>query len=361
MPPPEVPAGSPQTDLISAIEASTIPQGAFIAKLLEFLPKPPQPPRYKLGGTLVEGAAGQPTEISVWLKPAREGSPLLETVSGATLDDTVICAAAKIFMHISNDAAFVFPPWARWKDLGALRRYLDGIAALRAGGAGSSSTAIQAFTDAAVADPDNVLPRLQLANLAERQAALLTIGTAQPTEAQVLAQLGALLRYRSILDLRPGLVEARYRASVLYGILATGCALLKDPIQGQVAAALALPPDRVPESLHDQAATESDAVAEQLQLWYVPLRKHRLRHRLEPSGYERRQLKRTVNVSQHCLRVRRLKGGTSSSGAELWIRRCVVQYWHMTLGAWSAGWQAQYNAGCFFALLLEQAGIEEAD
>ena len=369
LPPPEVPAGSPQTDLISAIEASTIPQGAFIAKVLELLPRPPQPPQHKLGGTLVEGGQGQPTEISVWLKPVEAGTPLLETVSGPTLEDTISCAAAKIFMHISNDAAYVFPPWARWSDLTALQHYLDGVRALKAGGPGAIAPARIAFTAAATAEPENVLPQLQLANLAERQAALLGAATTTPTLAQARAQLAALLRYRDILRRRPGVVEARYRASVLYGVLATSCDHLKTAITPQVRLALGLPASKeVSESLHERAKTESDAIAQQLQPWYIPLKKRRLRHRLELAGFERRRLKRTVNVSQHCLRVRRLKkrtGTTTSTTwlwrAELWARRMLVQWWHMTWGRWSAGWQAHYNAGCFFALLREQAGIEEPD
>jgi hypothetical protein len=44
LPPPEVPAGSPQTNLIAAVEASGHPQAAWVARALELIPHPPRSP-----------------------------------------------------------------------------------------------------------------------------------------------------------------------------------------------------------------------------------------------------------------------------------------------------------------------------
>jgi hypothetical protein len=46
-----VPAGAPQADLIAAVEASGAPQAAFMAKLLQAMPRP-RPPEYTISGVL---------------------------------------------------------------------------------------------------------------------------------------------------------------------------------------------------------------------------------------------------------------------------------------------------------------------
>lgn len=51
VPPPEVPGGAPQSNVLSAIEASSLTQAALIAQVVGALPRP-RPAEYKIGGTL---------------------------------------------------------------------------------------------------------------------------------------------------------------------------------------------------------------------------------------------------------------------------------------------------------------------
>ena len=172
LPPPAVPAGSPQTNLIAAIETSGAPQAAWIAKLLEILPQPPRAPEFKLSGALLGaparqdsnddanadahpaladtkddanadaqaspadpkddanadaqpppadtpaagGEVGESCGLAYWLQPKRQGRMQVEKVDRqSTHADAIESAAADIFLSISRDAAHLFPPWSRWQ------------------------------------------------------------------------------------------------------------------------------------------------------------------------------------------------------------------------------------------------------
>jgi hypothetical protein len=82
----------------------------------------------------------------------------------------------------------------------------------------------------------------------------------------------------------------------------------------------------------------------------------RLRNELEPRSFERRQLKRTVGISKQCRRVRAAENRTGAKiRLQLAWRRFAMRSGHLTLGGLSTGWQAHYNAACFYALLCQRA------
>lgn len=352
-PPTEVPASTPQTDLISAIEASNIPQGAWIAKVLEIMPKPPSPTRYRVSGTLIGKPGSGKCGISFWLRPSRAGSELLDTVEGKRSHaDAVECAAAMIFRHISNDAVYVFPSWARWRTVEALESYLLGM---RAREAGRFRTAREHFNDAREREPRNLLARMQLASLSELEARQRRDGRPATRARTTTIQARTLGTYLEAAIERPTLVEARYRTSILSGVLASEVrklprvdrALLRQIIGLQNVEA-----DDLADKLQDLAEEESEAVRQMLHAWYVLLRRGRLRNRYEPRGLQRRELKRAVCITDQCLSVRD-RVTHWWTGADLWRRRASVRLWHLIPGA-SRGWQAHYNAGCFYALLHER-------
>jgi hypothetical protein len=352
-PPAEVPASTPQTDLISAIEASNIPQGAWIAKVLEMLPKPPRPIRYRVSGTLIGKPDSGECGISFWLRPSRSGSELLATIENKQSHaEAVECAAAMIFVHISGDAVYVFPSWARWRKVAAFEADRDGLLAREEG---RLDVARLAFEIARREEPRNLLPRMQLASLAEREAAL--PGCIRPERVRA----GALAAYIEAATERPDVVEARYRSSILCSELAAWWAASGDEeaARQQVAEAVGMAgssSEKVELTLRTLAEGEAETVHQMLRRPYVLLRKGRLRNRYEPRGLRRREMKRAACITTHCLEVRRYTDARAfglRAAAKLALRRLSVRFWHLIPGA-SRGWQAHYNAGCFYALLHER-------
>jgi hypothetical protein len=346
-PPPAVPAGTPQVNLVAAVEASGFPQSAFIAKLLELLPKPPRPPQYKISGVLV-GEEGRPCGLTYWVRPSREGSALLDSVNDcATHGQAVNSAAYEIYLHVSNDAIHAFPVWARWQRESSLEAYLRGSYLRRHG---QLAAALTQLNIAINQEPFNALAQLQRANLYE------SCVPSKPGLKQAIAQSVSLRSYLEIASEWPVLVEARYRASVVAGALATTCDLLGPEAQDEIRSQLSFPDTMAMDlttKLRDLAARETRAVLQLLKPWYALLREGRLRNQFEPKAHERRELSRTVSISKHCMRMRELSGRSSwLTGLEIRYREAAVHIAHLFFGRGSISWQARYNAACFDALLL---------
>ncbi len=411
-PPPAVPTGTPQVSLIAAVEASNIPQGAWLSKLLQLLPQPPRPPEYKVTAVLLdEDDASEPVpereqasnvkhrlsvwlrpsregraepannvkhRLSVWLRPSREGTVLLKTTfPAATNTKTAVQAAARmIYLHIADNAPHAFPLWARWRHQEGLEAYLDGCDLAYQG---EFKAACEKLIDACEREPFNVLAPLRLATIREAAAA----AEEQPGP-RLCLQVAALRAYLDAAREWPHLVEARYRTSVLAGALAAtykqvdnlpkdhepalpDLEPLKQSLSFRATTTRSLPERLkqslgfrattkrgVPEQLHDLAARESRAVLQLLQPWYVLVREQRLRNQFEPKGHQRRRLRHAVGISRHCVRVRKLRGQR-----RWWLRPVfgyhtfAVHVRHLFLGRGLLGGQALYNAACFNALLLD--------
>jgi hypothetical protein len=366
VPPPEVPGGAPKANVLSAIEASNVSQVALIGQIVGALPRP-RPAEYTFSGTLFpeppppSATPGSPPPpavadkgISFWVRPSGEGSELIETVrQQADYDDAVRCAADRASLHIIESSANVLPLWVRWSKLGAFEQYLDAIDNSLQGG---ELVALKGFAAAAVDEPSNLLVRLKIANLLERHA-----GAVPEQARRAEARAEVLAQYLQIAKVQPGLVEARYRASVLAGMLASTAETVP-ATQQPICDALNLldvEPDAVADTLRELAELESTAVLQLLRPWYTLVRETRLRHQLELKGFDRRQLRRTVLISRHCLWVRRRGLRTSRwTSFELWRRQLVVRYRYMAFGG---SWQAHYNAASFYALLYKRARALEDD
>jgi len=170
----------------------------------------------------------------------------------------------------------------------------------------------------------------------------------------------ALREYLAIAGQRPLLVEARYRASIVAGMLAS----LPNLPTTAVRRTLGVGRDAdVRAVLERFSSAEARAVMQLLQPWYTLLREGRLRTRYEPQGPERRELKRAVAISRYCVRLR---GFGVDRGFKPWIEvwwyRFVVRWRHLFIGGATVGWQGHYNAACFYALLHARVrGIWEAE
>jgi hypothetical protein len=158
-------------------------------------------------------------------------------------------------------------------------------------------------------------------------------------------KLARILReYIALSIQRPELVEARYRSSTLAAIVAECFATLADT------------DDIYPMALHLNlddirwiGRHSLDLALAQLQPWFVPLVWHRPRYAVEPTGRERRRLKRTLEISKRCQFARRHRTDDD------WWTKLRRRWWSTLVRARanrsSADWQVHYNAGCFFALI----------
>jgi len=105
------------------------------------------------------------------------------------------------------------------------------------------------------------------------------------------------------------------------------------------------------ERLDRAAKKESRRARARLRPLWTICNEGRFRHRFEPTGHERRDLRRAVWISQACLLVR--KAGFSNenpSDWKIWLRKMWVGFLVGRPGH-RAGWQAHYNAACFYAQL----------
>jgi hypothetical protein len=382
VPPPEVPAGTPQTNLIAAVETSGHPQAEWIGKALALVPHPPRSPEYKLSGTLLESSGSQPGGLRYWLQPKYTGNSRIETAESEGSDDpyAIRRAATDIFLAISRDAPHVFPQWAQWEKRRAFEKYVKGIEQrLREEDEEDGEEdedneeddqAEKHFTDALEMQPSNLLPRLQLANLLEQRYSAdgletgaenseLTPEELERERERVRARADVLRRYLDIGVARPDLVAARYRAGIMAGMLATTCEepnLLNEDLMQEMRSEVGLVDGTsLAEALHALAEQESKSAYQLVGRFHVLLAQRRLRHRYEPTGVERRQLRRTIAISRHALYVRRVGRDRSLAvRQQIVLRSALVRWLHLGLFRASAGWNAHYNAGCFYALLYDR-------
>jgi hypothetical protein len=218
---PEVPAGAPQTDLLAAIEASPIQQVNWLASTMRLVPRP-RPPSYQLKGTLRarEQHGGCTCGVTYWLQDTVTGSQTeVNTVWNDSYAHAVQAVASNVCIAITNSAVYVYPRWARWSNREAFECYSKGLDLLAASRRRQDRTeayasALGCHENATQGEPRNLLPRLQIANIKEKQAAL---ETDERTSTDL--RIEAVRAYRQIADDVPSLVEARFRASVLLSML----------------------------------------------------------------------------------------------------------------------------------------------
>jgi hypothetical protein len=357
-PDPAVPAGSPKADLIDAIAASDIPQIGWVAKVLATIPRP-RPPSYTLQVTVLalpptvrprrwsrdRAPIAAPAVPRLRYSLAGPGVSVFATVRAASEDDAVDQLVADVLAQISLAATGAFPVWARWTSAAAAGDYIAGLDLVKDE---DLEHARPRFERAERIERTNTLPRLQLANLDERQASK-GVGRQDP-----LTLAKGLDRYLTIADERPDLVEPRYRGSIVAAIL--GSAARQGDV-AQITHELRDHPELARTRTIDGLCAELESVAKQqaraarwrLRLPYVLLTQWRLRNPYELRGNERRELLRTMHLSAQCRALRR-RGGIGN--AELRYRRARV--WALLNARWwSRGWQAFYNGACFSSLLLE--------
>jgi hypothetical protein len=366
-PPPAVPAGTPQINLIDAIKESPIPQANWIAAIVQLIPRP-RPSEYHIGGVLLgaeppsdaRATVPGPCGLRYSVVPAGDGTSELDTVDGCQAHSAaVVKATSQIFLHISQDATGAFPIWARWHRTTSLEAFIDswGLREQRL-----IEPALARLRAAKQEEPFNALADLQIANLYEQCEPEFDVRPPAPVSdvAEVQLKAYAVREYLKVARAFPEVVEARYRLAVSAGTLASILGETPDAgavgIVGLYGVATV---DQLRAALRALATREADATLELLRPWWA-LTRLRLRTQFEPRGTQRRVMRRAVRISRHCHGLRRLSqrdrtGFVAASRAWIEVRRryALVHWLHLGIGGGTAGWQAHYNAACFDALLLE--------
>ena len=342
LPPPEVPAGAPASGLLAAVEASPVPSAAWLGKLLALLPFTRRG-GYKLSGTAVSDSRGT-ARVLFTLVAARGGRVVASaTVEGSDVEGAIDAVATEVYIAIVQRERTVYPVWARWRDRQALANYEKALAFEAASQPEHASACYAAATER---EPRNALPRLLRANLLER------LGTKGPAdEKRVLALEG----YLRVVDLAPSLVQARYRAGVELGRFAETLPAQDLPrLRRLVGASENVKDDRLKKLLDTKAKSETKAAMGHLRPFYVLRRYGRLRYRFELQGRERRQFRHAARLSLLCGQALRARKRTR----RLWLR---LRLRADLFGRWSVvGWQAHYNAACFYALQPDDKLVDRA-
>src|SRR4051794_23050921 len=216
-PPPSVPSGAPQADLLSAIEKSPVPQANWIASLIALIPWPKRR-SYRLTTTIVEDG----WKTAYWLQPLGPGRAKLDTVD-EDIDPALTTIPRQVLMHVSEDAPDLFPAWSQWRRAEALEAYLQGLVAT------DDTARHRAFAEATARQPDNAIGWLRLFNVREKIA---TAAGSPQLQAKVLRS------YLDLVMMHPELVEARFRASSLAGVVAQSYAAGDVPARRELRAAL---------------------------------------------------------------------------------------------------------------------------
>jgi hypothetical protein len=414
LPPSGVPSGSPtKSDISNAVAAAPAPQTNWLGALIRVIPLPPASISFHLRATITVDDTDQRGPLGLHYQLVCAGphqNVTLAAARGTSWPSTVEDAAKDIYRQIARDAPAIYPRWAWWSSNRALTHFGDGLtaeaqiapddlsdgAALREG----LETAIRHYRAAMQSDPGNMLAALRCANCLERQA------TECDASLDVEKGLAALDAYVSIRCRHPGIFEAGYRASVLLSNIAqqlspapkswapdSAYARLDEivtrlkPHAGDLPATLprrafrrvkkrlgqirdALRPnafslDGNPVLANAKHAALHESRRARTRLWgpYTIMFEGRFRHRFEPTGRERRELRQALRISRICLAARRaVLGNGEGKVAENHYTRVlypVQMIWRarLVLGGLvslsSGGWQTEYNVACFYSVLLE--------
>jgi hypothetical protein len=391
-----VPSGSPTKDNIStAVAGAPIAQAAWLGALIKLIPTPPASTSFKLSGTLSTKLETESGRFGLIYQLVCQGPVVSVTVQEERGPDwsSVIDAASKdIYRLIAEAAPAIYPRWARWSSRDALTRFGDALRAeqapvIRPCAAGRTQptpneAALTLYRAASELDPDNMLARLRAANCLERGASELD------GEERVARRIEALEAYISVRLRQPTIFSAGYRASVLLSSLADRppereqdrhrllimlhrlnrerfapgddpsrhrwrvvTHRLRRAVRNLLAPELHL--DELAAGLNRAANRESRLARHRLRPLWTILNEKRFRHRFEPTGRERRQLRKALGIAKMCIRARRARGRRRAPVSDLTQLRWRAWVWCRFLAGRSyvAGWQAHYNAACFYALL----------
>ena len=206
-----------------------------------------------------------------------------------------------------------------------------------------------------MAEPSNLLVRLKIANLQERHA-----GVVEDETDRAVARADALEQYLGIAKMQPGLVEARYRASVLAGMLASTAETVvatRQPVCDELKL-LAVTADALGDTLRGSPSWSRRRSSS----CFGPGTRSCARRACAISSSSRASIAGSCGARPHLQ--------TLPAGAQAWsghvshgALRTLVAAPRRSLRymAFGGSWQAHYNAANFYALLYTRARALEDD
>ena len=317
------PRGSPSVASITdAISKAPIPQAGLLGAAIGLIPWPPSSTGFNVSGSLMRVGPGARARVQLAYEVVCTGpeqSVKLGVAAGAGAQEAIKNAGPDLYRLISESAPSIYPDWARWSSTRALMAYREGLDLEQTSDGYRKAHA--RYLEASEEDPDNMLARLRAANCLER------IATGAKTRAETRELQGrALAAYLSIRIRRPDIFEAGFRASVLMSVLASESnrnlsanVRLEETLRRfERATSRYIDPRELPDSLSGPrvsgtmaerleaaALEEARRARHQLRLWRTLVHEKRLRHRFEPTGRERRQLRKALGISKMAQRARR--------------------------------------------------------
>jgi hypothetical protein len=354
-----VPAGTPKANLVAAIEKAPVPQGPWLAALIDLIPSFPSPPSFEVTATLRDVG----NQVGVTYRVMRSGTALgVATEVAAHPEEAIRLAANGAYHTIAKSLPAVFPGWALWPDEKSFERYTAGLEHERRG---ELKKAFRALQCAEALAPRNMLARLAVANRVERHA----VGS--PAE-RIAKRVEALDLYLKIAEIEPSIYQARFRAMVLLSVLADTWTTYDPKVRKRLARAL----ERVGAELATDATDahikrelarlsrrEARFARRRLKWSYTFWTEGRLRHRFELRDGARRRASDALATSKATANLRRQRSRPSNGprwfvradqavARGCWRLRVALRYW---LPRPDIGWQAHYNAACFYAQLPASA------
>ncbi len=378
-----VPAGTPKTQLVAAIAASPVPQANWIASLIDVIPSFPHPPSFVVSGELRDDCGRR--RKGVTYQVLRSGVSLaVGTEVSSSESQAVRKAANAAYRQIVAAQPLIFPSWSRWPDEQSFAEFRRGTDYERAG---KVDEAFECFKRAANLAPRNMLAQLAVANRLERLKAV----SPQERNAHLIAALDI---YFTIAELERSIYPARFRAMVVLSTLATrwtnnprNLERLSDVWAGTGRVLDAASRKDVKRVLRLESRRQSLAARRRLRPLWTVFHEGRLRHRFELRGNERREARKALTTSRLTLKLRRqghqdnrvtrwLRDGVYPSWVKRltnrvwsdrnsWLSRAKRRWWRLRM-RWrysvllraTVGWQAEYNAACFYSQLLEMPRSE---
>ncbi|MCW2986494.1 MAG: hypothetical protein JWR63_4064 [Conexibacter sp.] len=394
-----VPSGAPTADKLAAV-VSAMPgtEVKLLGALISAIPTPPRSTTFKVSAVIADSdPASGPCSVAYELSCLGPVPGVrLGQQSAATWSEAIKLTAKEIYRNVQELAPGIYPDWAFWRTTDALTSYRQGLDIendVPGSALGQVATtdaqrlafAYAKYERARAQDPGNMLAQLGVATTLERLRGETVSGRPGP-----IARIDALEIYTGVRVRHPAIFEAGFRASILLSaeateVVAAGAStsprldqvlsdldelhaderMLGDRLRAGWQAVvdglrpvLQFPvPPRLDRRVQRVAGREALMARRRVRPHWSVVYEHRFRHRFEPAGPERRQLRHALLISQMCLRARTEAGKTGAARRWLKIRLKVIRGWlfcrHLFCRARLIGWQAHYNAACFYALLSD--------
>jgi tetratricopeptide (TPR) repeat protein len=357
--PPAMPGAIGQQSAFTVLEASPHPQGKFVAALSGFLLDLASPKSgYKVTGTLQQRGDGK-AGIQLLLTNAYSGrAQAVRVVWGMDQEQAAEMAAAVVYQQVATTRPKEETSQAgmRWTGTGdSMRWFFQGRDEERAG---NTEAALRLYTDAAAAEPANVLPRFHQAGILSEQKDF----------------IAALRIYLDTVLFWPELRRARYRLAATY-TFADAWRLQwddlssdqKDRLLTKVALAEGKP----------NISRPTDA---RWETWFLERAKYQWKKTLELSERETRSKRRQRGwLLRRADRILARWPGTRWENLRLLLEDEITtktalvctdlqldsgrrenlerELCHLVKKR-SATWQAHYNAACFYSLALGHGGSD---